>query len=416
MVHQTCLLADLLVGMEMRRRDIMAGLGALVTHEAGAATMPWLSPDLPDGTRAEAHLVKIAGKQPLIQLTDRPPNLETPIQAFSNAITPNDQFYVRYHLAGIPEAKDLDNWSLGIEGDAAEKSVRLTAEDLNDLPQTEIVAVCQCSGNRRGLVTPHVPGVEWGHGAMGCAAWHGPRLRDVLARAGVKPEAVEIWFNGVDQPVLPVTPPFHKSLPMSKALADETIIATSMNGGPLPLLNGFPARLVVPGWTSTYWMKHLSNLTISTKPLDNFWMTKAYRVPAGMFPVDKPFPTQDNATTWPITDITVNSLIATPIGGQQIERSGVVVRGVAWDRGNGILRVDVSLDAGESWQGAFLDRELGRFAFRTFSLDTGPLPRGTTQIRVRATSNSRETQPDVWKANPAGYHNNVPQRLTITVV
>jgi DMSO/TMAO reductase YedYZ molybdopterin-dependent catalytic subunit len=378
--------------------------------------MPWLSPDLPDGTRSEAHLAKVAGKQPLIQLSDRPPNLETPIQSFRTAITPNDQFFVRYHLAGIPDAKDLDSWSLEIDGDAAEKSARLSVRDLDDLPQTEIIAVCQCSGNRRGLALPHVPGVEWGHGAMGCAAWHGPRLRDVLARAGIKPEAVEIWCNGVDQPVLPVTPAFHKSLPLSKALADETIVATSMNGGPLPLLNGFPARLVVPGWTSTYWMKHLSHLTISAKPIDNFWMTKAYRVPAGMFPVEKPFPTQDNATTWPITDITVNSLIAAPIGGEQIERSGVTVRGVAWDRGNGILRVDVSLDGGKSWQSAFLDRELGRYAFRTFSLDTGPLPRGTTEIRVRATSNNKETQPDVWKVNPAGYHNNVPQRVIVTVV
>jgi sulfite dehydrogenase len=399
----------------MRRRDMMVGLGALVSHEAGAATMPWLSPDLPDGTRAEAHLVQSPGKRPLIQLSDRPPNLETPIQAFRTPITPSDQFFVRYHLANVPDAKALDNWSLEIAGDAAEHPVRLSQQDLNDLPQTEVIAVCQCSGNRRGLVQPHVPGVQWGHGAMGCASWHGPRLRDVLKSAGIKPEAVEIWFGGVDEPVLPVTPEFRKSLPLSKALADETIIATTMNGGPLPIWNGFPARLVVPGWTSTYWMKHLNQITISTKPIDNFWMKKAYRVPAGMFPVDKPFETQNDATTWPITEITVNSLIASPIGGEQVERSGFTVRGVAWDNGSGIARVDVSLDGGNSWLQALLDRELGSFAFRTFSFDTGPVPRGTIELRVRATSNGRQTQPDVWKANPAGYHNNVPQHLTVTV-
>src|ERR1035438_8204142 len=186
----------------MRRRDIMVGLGALVSHEAGAATLPWLSPDLPDGTRAEAHLVQVPVKQPLIQLSEHPPNLETPIQAFRTAITPNDQFFVRYHLADIPDMKALDHWKLDVGGDAAEHPVSLTAKDLDDLPQTEVIAVCQCSGNRRGLVQPHVPGVEWGNGAMGCATWHGPRLRDVLARAGVKPEAVEIWLNGADQPVL----------------------------------------------------------------------------------------------------------------------------------------------------------------------------------------------------------------------
>jgi sulfite dehydrogenase len=399
----------------MRRRDVMIGVGALVSHEANAATMPWLSPDLPDGTRAEAHLVRVPGKQPLIQLSDRPPNLETPIQAFRTAITPIDQFFVRYHLAGVPDMRALDGWKLTIEGDAAEHPVTLSQLDLNDLPQSEVVAVCQCSGNRRGLVAPHVAGVQWGNGAMGCATWHGPRLRDVLARAGIRPEAVEVWFGGVDEPALPVTPEFRKSLPMNKALADETIIATSMNGGPLPLLNGFPVRLVVPGWTSTYWMKHLNQITISTKPIDNFWMKKAYRVPAGMFPVADPFVTQNDSATWPITEITVNSLIASPIGGEQVERSGFTVRGVAWDNGSGIARVDVSLDGGNSWQSAWLDRELGRFAFRTFSLDTGSLPRGTIEIRARATSNGKQTQPDVWTANPAGYHNNVPQRLTVTV-
>ncbi len=400
----------------MLRREAMVGLGALLSHEAGAATFPWLSPDLPDGTRAEAHLVRVPGKQPLIQLSDRPPNLETPIQAFRGAITPNDQFFVRYHLAGIPDAKALEGWNLEAGGDAAERSITLSLRDLNDLPQTEVIAVCQCSGNRRGLVQPHVPGVEWGNGAMGCAAWHGPRLRDVLKPAGIKPEAVEIWLGGADEPVLEATPAFRKSLPLSKALADETIVATSMNGSPLPLLNGFPVRLIVPGWTSTYWMKHLSKVTISAKPNDNFWMTKAYRVPAGMFPVADPFVTQNNGTTWPITDITVNSVIASPIGGEQVERSGFTIRGVAWDSGNGISRVDVSLDGGNTWQGAFLDRELGRYAFRTFSLNSGSLPRGPVEIRARATSNSRETQPDVWKANPAGYHYNVPQRVTVTVV
>jgi sulfite dehydrogenase len=396
----------------------MGGLGmvgALAGQRAAAAPMPWLSGDLPDGTRAEAHLAQVPGKKPLIQLSDRPPNLETPIQAFQTAITPNDQFFVRYHLANIPEAKAFEGWRLEVAGDAAERSVRLSAQELDDLPQTEVVAVCQCSGNRRGLVQPHVPGVQWGHGGMGCASWRGPRLRDVLARAGVRTEATEIWFHGADQPALPGTPEFHKSLPMSKAMADETIVATAMNGGPLPLLNGFPARLVVPGWTSTYWMKHLSQITVSTKPLDNFWMKKAYRVPAGMFPVDNQFPAQEDATTWPITDITVNSLIATPVNGEQIDRAGVTLVGVAWDRGHGIQRVDVSLDGGKNWQAALLDRELGPYAFRTFRLNTGALPRGPAEFRVRATSNSKEQQADVWKANPAGYHNNVPQRLTVTV-
>ena len=148
---------------------------------------------------------------------------------------------MRYHLAGVPDVISLEKWGRTVGGDAAERKLRLTFQDLNDLPQTEVIAVCQCSGNRRGLVQPHVPGVQWGNGAMGCATWHGPRLRDVLNRAGVKDSAVEIWLDGADGPVLPTTPDSQK-LASSKAMADETIIATTMNGGPLPLLNGFPAR------------------------------------------------------------------------------------------------------------------------------------------------------------------------------
>jgi len=199
-------------------------------------------------------------------------------------------------------------------------------------------------------------------------------------------------------------------------MAAETMIATTMNGSPLPLWNGYPARLVVPGWVGTYWIKHLTRIAVSTKPLDEFWMKGAYRVPAGLFPVEQPFTSQQTATTWPITEIGVNSMIATPVHGEQVERSGFTVRGVAWDKGNGILRVDISLDGGVNWQSAFLDRELSPFAFRTFKLDTGPLPRGTAELRVRAVGNKREAQPDTWSANPGGYRNNVPRRLTVAVV
>ena len=400
----------------MRRRDVMAGLGVLATQKAVAAPMPWLSPDLPDGTRAIARMVRPPGKQGLIQLTDRPPNLETPIQALNAAITPTEQFFVRYHHANIPEEKTFDNWSLEIGGDAAERPARLTMRQLEDLPQTDVTAICLCAGNRRGLVQPHVPGVQWGHGAMGCATWHGPRLRDVLAKAGVKPDAVEIWFEGADTATLPNTPAFHKSLPLAKAIANETIVATTMNGGPLPLLNGYPVRLVVPGWTGTYWMKHLTRITISRVPLENFWMKTAYRVPAGLFPFGSPFPSQDRAANVPVTDIAVNSLISWPIDGDEVERSGFKARGLAWDNGRGIRRVDVSLDDGKNWQSALLDRELGPYAFRTWSLDTGPLPRGTVSLRVRAINNGRDAQPDTYVTNPSGYHNNSPHRSTVKVV
>jgi sulfite dehydrogenase len=404
----------------MNRRDILAGLGGsvLVAGSAlGVEKKPrWMSAQLPSGTRDEAVLGRLPGKGPLIELADRPPNYEAPIDVFRTAITPNNSFFVRYHLAEIPTQKDLAKYALKIGGDAAEREVTLSIADLRTgFKQIEVTAVCQCSGNRRGLSDPHVAGVEWGYGAMGNAVWRGPKLKDVLAKAGIKPSAVEVWLNGADGPVLAPTPDFRKCLPMDKALADEVIIATSMNGAALPHFNGYPARIVVPGWTATYWMKHVNDIQISSKPFDGFWMEKAYRVPAGMFPVEHPFPTQDNKTAWPITEMVVNSLVATPVDGGRVSSHGFTVEGVAWDRGHGIRRVEVSLDGGKTWRTAKLGKDLGRFSFRAFHLATGKLAPGSYTLSARAISNSGEVQAEKLKFNPAGYHNNVPQMIAVTV-
>ena len=401
----------------MQRRAMMAGLGAVAASGAQAAQKPnWMSPALPDGTRDVATMVRLPGKQPLIQLTDRPPNYETPIEAFGNAVTPNDRFFIRYHLADIPSMDALKTWSLTIGGDAAERQVKFAMADLKkDFAQVEIAAVCQCSGNRRGLFDPHVPGVEWGYGAMGSAVWRGIRLKDVLAKAGVKAGALEVWFGGADGPVMPATPAFRKSLPMELAQRDDVLIATTMNGQPLPHLNGYPARLIVPGWTGTYWIKHLTSIEVSTKPLPNFWIQKAYRVPAGLFPVDLPFVSQQDSATWPITEMVVNSVVAAPLDGSKAPRSGFTVRGVAWDRGHGIKTVEVSFDGGTSWKPAVLDPDLGKFAFRGFSLASGALPPGPCVVSARAVSNAGEKQSTTLTKNPAGYHHNLPQTLTVTV-
>ncbi len=400
----------------MRRRDILAGIGAtaLAGGRAAAAT-PWLSPQLPDGTRDIARPGTAPGTAGLIELTDRPPNYEAPIEAFRTAITPNEQFFIRYHLSEIPDMAALRGWKLEIGGDAAEREVTLTLDDLRALPAHDVAAVCQCSGNRRGLFSPHVPGVEWGFGAMGCAVWRGPRLRDVLAKAGVKNTAVEIWMDGADTAPLPTTPDFQKSLPVAKAMADDTIVALGMNGAPLPWMNGYPARIIVPGWTATYWMKHVTRIDVQTRPLDNFWMQKAYRVPAGMFAVDAPFTSQDTAANRPITEMVVNSLIATPVDGAKATAQGLLIEGVAWDRGHGVAQVEVSIDDGKTWQKAALGADLGPYAFRAFNLKTGPLPAGRHVLSARATNKAGETQADALKFNPAGYHHNVPQKVAVTV-
>src|SRR5215468_901503 len=295
----------------------LAGSTSLPTRFAQAAG-PQLDPALPAGLRDVAVLESLPGKQPLIKMSYRPPNYEAPLEYFRTPITPNDQFFVRYHLADIPEI-DARTWQLSVGGDGAERTATLTLDDLKALPAVEIVAVNQCSGNRRGLFQPHVPGVQWGYGAMGCARWKGVRLKDLLDKVGVKKEAIEIVFAGADGPIVDKTPAFIKSIPVWKAMEETTLVAYEMNGQALPHLHGYPARLVVPGWTGTYWMKHLVSIKATTKPEASFWMSAAYRIPLGKFPLVARFTSQDTAANTPITEMVVNSLITSHNEGAELK-------------------------------------------------------------------------------------------------
>jgi len=409
--------------MDVKRRHLIGAAGALAalgprafaanvgsTGELGFA-------EIPAGALAEQMLYALPGKVPLIKKSFRPPNFETPIQYFRTAITPSNAFFVRYHLAGIPQPMKAAAWSLSVGGDSAERPMKFTMAELRkEFKPAQVTAVNQCSGNRRGLSEPHVQGVEWGVGAMGNAVWSGVRLKDVLAKAGVKASAVEVVFDGADQGAMQATPDFVKSLPVDLALSDQVLIAFEMNGKPLPHWNGFPARLIVPGWTGTYWVKHLVSINVSSTPEKNFWMNPAYRVPRGMFPMPT-FKSQLYAANEPITTMVVNSLITSLRSGQQIARGKPIeVRGLAWDGGNGIAKVEVSVDTGATWQAAKLGKDLGRFSFREFSLSAPTREPGARVVMARATSQSGETQVEQLKFNGAGYHNNLIQRIYLEVV
>ncbi len=389
-----------------------AALGAQVNGTAALGLA-----ELPDGTLAEQVLYRLPGKLPLIKKTYRPPNFETPVEYFRTEITPNDAFFVRYHLAGIPQPIKASAWSLSVGGESAGRELKFGLAELKkQFKPVEVTAVCQCSGNRRGLFEPHVAGVEWGVGAMGNARWRGVRLKDVLERAGVKADALEAVFDGADHPPLQKTPDFVKSLPIELALDENTMIAFEMNARPLPHWNGFPARLVVPGWTGTYWIKHLESIRLISKPESNFWMSAAYRVPRGMFRMPS-FKSQVAGANEPITTMVVNSLITTPSNKAQIPRGRPLeVKGMAWDSGSGIARVDVSLDGGSRWSEASLGRDGGRFSFRPFSMTVPTREPGSMVVMARATSRAGETQVDQLVFNPAGYHHNVIQRLYVEIV
>lgn len=407
----------------MNRRQILrsgAGMLALAGGEgwlmrlAGAAEM-----SLPEGAVAEQMLDALPGKVPLIKKTYRPPNYETPISYFNEEFTANNAFFVRYHLADIPEI-DAAIWKLQIDGPAAQSPSEFTLNDLkNGFEKVEVAAVNQCSGNRRGFSVPHVPGVEWGPGAMGNAKWAGVRLKDLLDKVGLAKETIEVGFDGADGPTVDKTPDFIKSIPAWKAIDENTLIAYEMNGEPLPHWNGFPARLVVPGWTGTYWVKHLTNIRVLKEPLTSFWMNPAYRVPRALFPVVERFTTQEppNSPNTPITEMVVNSLITNLEEGAEVKAGQQVeVKGIAWDGGYGITGVSVSTDGGKGWIPAELGRDLGRFAWRQWTYRFSPTQTGTITVMVRARNKAGQTQVEQLLFNGAGYHNNLVQALGLKVV
>jgi len=410
----------------MQRRKFLAAtgstlaagaIGSLVPGAARAAASLWQPGELAAGAAASAVLEALPGKAALIKRSYRAPNYETPINYFDTPFTPNNAFFVRYHLSNIPKV-DVRAWRLKIGGAGADKPYELDMTALQrDFEHVELAALCLCSGNRRGMFQPHVQGVEWGVGAMGNARWKGVRLRDVLKKAGVKSGAIEVAFNGADGPALPATADFIKSIPVDKALHEDTLIAWEMNGKPLPHFNGFPARVIVPGWTGTYWMKHVVDIDVRTSPQGGFWMNPAYRLPTGRFPKADPFPTQQNPTNTPITDIVISSLVTSIHDGARVHVGQTVdVSGVAWDGGRGVRDVQVSTDAGQTWQAAKLGRDFGRYSFRQFSYRFKAAKEGVYLVMVKATNLRGDTQVMELVHNPAGYHHNVVERIQVEAV
>jgi sulfite dehydrogenase len=275
--------------------------------------------------------------------------------------------------------------------------------------------VNQCSGNGRGYFAPRVFGGQWANGAMGNAEWTGVRLRDILAQAGVKQGAVEVSFNGLDQPVVSTIPDYVKSLAASRVMEDQNVlVAYQMNGQPLPMLNGFPVRLVVPGWYATYWVKHLSEITVLDKEFDGFWMRKAYLIPDTSCGCVEPGSTP--AHTVPIKGMDVRSFIAVPQDGARLPAGKpTTLKGVAFDGGAGIQDVMVSTDKGGSWREAQLGKDLGNYSFREWSFQWTPQRMGSQRLMVRARNRGGEVQPSEPLWNPSGYLRNVIEHVDVTV-
>ncbi len=402
---------------EERRLSRRSFIGAATLAAASARGIAQDIVSLPF-ENGERPLVKYPQKRALLRLTARPPQLETPFSVFSEGvITPNDAFFVRYHLTlSPPGAEQLtpEKFRLQIRG-TVNSPLTLSMEELKRFEAVELVAVNQCSGNSRGFAQPRVPGGQSGNGMMGNARWKGVPLKTVLARAGLKADAREVVFNGMDAPVLEQTPDFVKSLPVDHANDGEVLLAWEMNGEPLPWLNGYPLRLVVPGHYGTYWVKHLNDIQVVTEPFNGYWMNPAYRIPDNTCACVEPGAKPEK--TVPIKRYNVRSFITSLQSGSEL-KAGVAttLKGFAFDGGYGIKTVLVSVDNGSSWREAELGKDFGRYSFREWSTGYTPRDRGLATLKVRAINRIGQSQPDEALWNPAGYMRNVVEQVEVKIV
>jgi DMSO/TMAO reductase YedYZ molybdopterin-dependent catalytic subunit len=398
-----------------RRRFLQAAsiVGALpLTSPAWADA--FVNLDLPGGPDQRSITTDFPQKGAMILQRSRPPLLETPFEVFDRGVfTSNGQFFVRWHWALIPTQVDVTAFKLTVRGHV-NQVLSLSMTDILAMPRVEMAAVNQCSGNSRGLFQPRVPGGQWENGAMGNAQWTGVRLRDVLDRAGVKSGAVAARFKGLDEALIESAPTFMKSLDIDHARDGEVMLAYQMNGEQLPLLNGFPLRLIVPGWYSTYWVKMLNDVEILNAPDDNYWMKTAYRIP------DTPHanvkPGESGFATVPINRMGPRSFFTNLTNGATLKPGAPLsVRGIAFGGDCGVAQVELSDDSGTIWRPAALESDQGKYGFRRWSAEVAAPPSGTLTLQARCTNANGEAQPTEPNWNAGGFMRNVIESVRLVV-
>ncbi len=401
---------------KFHRRLFLSGMAATAASLAFAPLRSQAYTETLDFGNGTRELLAYPQKRPLMLITARPPHLETPFSVFNEgALTPNDAFFVRYHLPNFPTSIDAGQHRLKITG-LVNKPLSLSLQELKALGEpVEIVAVNQCAGNSRGFSSPRVFGAQLGNGSMGNARWTGIPLKTVLGHAGVRGGAKQVTLRGLDRPVLPGTPEFVKAIDIDLALSAGPLIAWAMNGTDIPFLNGYPIKLVIPGYFGSYWVKHLSEINVIDHEFDGYFMKSAYRLPdndcqcvsAGTIP-DK---------TRPIAQLKVRSFITNLHSGETVRAGHTIsLQGIAFDSGSGISSVEISDDGGQHWQAARLGKDLGNYSFREWCTAWKPQTPGKAELQVRARNRLGEGQPAVSLWNPGGYAHNSIETLSILVV
>ena len=319
-----------------------------------------------------------------------PDNLEYSFSSLDRFLTPNEHFYVRTHF-GIPSI-DLKEWRLRIEG-TVKRPVAVSYEELRSMPSVTLTSLLECSGNGRVFLKPPQPSIRWELGGVSNAEWTGVRLSDVLARANVQDDAMEVILEGADQgsvesphPRTPGPISYARSLPMAKANRPEVILAYGMNGKDLPPEHGFPVRAVVAGWYGMASVKWLTRVMVTDRSFDGYFQTFMYSIWERRFGIP---------TLVPVSEIAVKAEIARPTLHEIVPaNTRYRVIGAAWAGESEVTRVDFSSDGGRSWHAARLVDDAVPFAWRFWEY-TWHTPSGRSRktLMARATDSRGRTQP-----------------------
>lgn len=407
---------------EESRRDFIKK-GALVTMASLLATPmvfgKWFPNNLsPIGLISEEEEFSIDGKNPELKvLNQRPLNAEVPPHLLGDFSTPNSLIFVRNN--GIPPINpDVKTWKLEIEGESVKKKVSLSVEDLKSkFNEYSYHLTLECGGNGRSEFNPPAAGNQWTTGAIACSKWTGVRLKDVLNYAGLKEDAVYIGYYGADTHLSGDTSKtvISRGVPISKALQEESLIAWAVNDENIPILNGYPLRLVIGGWPASCSGKWLNKIVVRNKVHDGpKMMGKSYRVPCK--PVEPGTKVKDEDMCI-IESMPVKSLITYPkSGGVLTKKKNLEISGKAWAGDLEVSKMELSINFGKTWEKAQLKKAVNRTAWQEWAIDLSFPKNGYYEVWAKATDSEGNSQPLVvpgW--NPKGYLNNAAHRIALKV-
>ena len=392
--------------------SLTIGIDAVFANQLPASIPP---------TVLDTPLNPLPGKhRDLVILNDRPINAEAPAHLLDDAITPADTFFVRNN--GIPPEKssiNVDQWVLTIEGESTQDSKSYTLKELKTrFPQHTYHLTLECGGNGRKEFNPPAKGNQWSIGAVACATWTGVRLRDVLKDVGIKKDAVYIGYYGKDTHLSgdATKVPISRGVPISKAMEDESLIAWAMNGQDIPLLNGYPLRLIFGGWPASCSGKWLHKIVVRNQVHDGPKMAApSYSVPCTPVAPGAKVPKEDMCI---IESMPVKSLITFPKTGATIQlNQRLPLRGHAWAGDNAVQSMHYSIDFGASWQSCELTKPVNRLAWQHFQAAIAFPEKGYYEVWARAVDDKGRSQPMILPGwNPKGYLNNACHRIAVKVV